>query len=220
MNTRIVGATLVAVSVLTLFAMLHYPTVGSDGFADALEEIARERPLNGTVHGAMILFLALYYWGFSFMKDAVGGALVSWGLLAAALATAFLIGAAVISGFVFPEFAASVARHAVSEEIARAVMRLLHRTNQVLATLGIAAYGVALVAWGLSLRRLHRRLAALGLAGGLGSIGAVGADVSWGVTAATLFAAVLGLWSTAIGLWFWRGVGGVDGHTKAPDSGP
>ncbi|MEO1172741.1 MAG: hypothetical protein AAFX94_11940, partial [Myxococcota bacterium] len=201
---RIASAVLFSVSALSLLAMLHHPTVSSESFEHALQEIERERGLNASVHGAMIVFTALYYWAFSVLTKAIDSPWAQWGQLAAALASALLIGAAIVSGFLFPEFAASLQARSIPEETARPLMRLLRSTNLTLAELGIAAYALAMCSWGAALMRHSRRLGALGLGLGLAIGAAVVFDVRWGVFATTLFAAALAAWSTAAGIWMWR----------------
>ncbi len=204
---RQAGFTLIAVTLLALFAMLHHPTVGSETLDEAVAEIGRERSLNAIVHGAMIVIVGVYYWAFAAFTRALPARRASGdlALVAAAGGTIMFAGAAVISGFAVPGFAQILPTGAGEAEV-QVALRLAYAGNQALALLGTLAYGLALGGWGVALLRgdalVHRGVGALGLAAGALMIGLVTVGQrSLDVGGMTLIVLILGAWAIAAGWW-------------------
>ncbi|MEM9384299.1 MAG: hypothetical protein AAGA68_04515 [Pseudomonadota bacterium] len=209
-NPRPAAITLLALAVLTLFAMLHHPTIGAHAIEEALAEIQRERGLNGLIHGAMILFVLLYHWCFSVLSSWLGAsrAIVALARLALHLGVAAYVGAALVSGFAVPELASRIDP---SAEGLRTVLLALYSTNQALAKLGTVAFGGAIVLWGLAILPLGNRSAlgrtvgAVGvLAGAVMILGLAFGVWSLDVAGMTLVVVILGCWACAAAAWLWR----------------
>lgn len=205
---RPAGFALIAVSLLAVLAMSHHPTVSSTTVEQALAEIGHERRLNSAVHGTMIVIVGVYFWGFSILASILGGARVSVGLgrTALAFATITMAGAAIVSGFVVPEFAERLlARDALPAD-ARTSLVLLHASNQALAWLGTLGYGLTLLLLGIALVRVTaaaaKWLGVLGIACGSGIIIAISlGHLSLNVGGMTAIVVALGLWASAAGGW-------------------
>ncbi|MEO0423832.1 MAG: hypothetical protein AAF184_15950 [Pseudomonadota bacterium] len=209
-NPRSAAITLFALALLTLFAMLHHPTIGAHGIEEALSEIQRERSLNGLIHGVMILFVLLYQWCFSVLSAWLGvlRSMVALAQLATHLGVVAFVGAALVSGFAVPEFAARVEP---SAEGVRTVLLGLHAANQAMAKLGTVAFGVAILLWGSAMVRMAavdamtRAVGAIGiLSGAAMALGLVAGVWSLDVAGMTLVVVILGAWGCAAGAWLWR----------------
>lgn len=209
-NPRPAAITLFALALLTLFAMLHHPTIGAHSTEEALAEIQRERGLNGLIHGVMILFVLLYHWCFSVLSRWLGTlrSVVALAQLALHLGVAAFVGAALASGFAVPEFAARVEP---SAEGVRSVLLAFYAANQAMAKLGTVAFGAAIILWGAALVGLRDATAMARVVGSVGILsgGALVLGLALGVwsldvTGMTLVVVILGVWGCAAGAWLWR----------------
>lgn len=204
---RLAGFVLIAVSILGLLAMSHHPTVSSQSIDQAFIEIGHERGINRAVHGFMIIVVALYYWAFCVFSAWLGPSRSSVGLAhtAVGFATATMTGAAIVSGFVVPEFASYVLAGDVAPADPRTLLSLLHSSNQALAKIGSVAYGAAILAWGIALCRADARFAKafgwLGIVSGTTlSAVIVSGHLSLNVAGMTAIAVVLGAWASGVGI--------------------
>ena len=190
---RLAGAALIAVAATGMLAMAHHPTSAHSG------------SLNGIVHGAMILVIAITAFGFAYfsVRRGLGRPAVLAGLVAYALASFGHVGAATINGFVVP----AVAAHGV---VQRDIFLFAWEANQALARLGVYANAAAFLLWSLDFLRRPglepRLIGALGLAAGgvpafLLAAGLIRMDVPGALTAFAAFAA----WAAIVGVHLWRG---------------
>src|SRR5579862_6173221 len=115
-DARLAGGVLVALALLSILAMAHHPTAGSHDSAALAAEIAEKSTLSRTVHGVLIAFMSVELWAFVVFCRRLGfeRAAVSAGLVAYAIGTGAMIGAALISGFVVSDLGAHYAQNAAA----------------------------------------------------------------------------------------------------------
>src|SRR6188472_589789 len=101
-NDKFAGILIAAASLLTVLMMAHHPVISSHDMAEAAAEIARKAFVDRFVHGTLIALICVLLFGFMEFSSRLGltQRSVRAGLLAYAIGTAAMIGAALISGFV------------------------------------------------------------------------------------------------------------------------
>ncbi len=153
---RAAGILLLGLSALALLFMAHHPTLGAPGFETLADEAAAESGLNGMVHGTLIVITAGFFICLAMFANILNTDyfVTRAGLIAFGAATAAMIGAALVSGFIVPE----TARSLLSADAANAfdpLLRMLGATNQVLAEAGVIAYGSGMLLWSARLVRMQ-----------------------------------------------------------------
>lgn len=194
-DARTGGWILALASVVTVVAMAHHPRA-----AHGLGGIA------ALVHPAMMLLLALLFFGFTLYarRRGMARAPVLGGLLAYAISLVAHLGAATINGFVVPALAARGA-----DGVGHDVFVLCWELNQALAKLGVVATGAAFVLWAVDLWRTPgwmARAAALGglLAGALPAAAMLAGVSGMTVTTALAVYAAHAAWTLLIGVLMLR----------------
>ena len=201
------GLFLILASLGAIFTMLHHPTIGSDGFSSALQEIRAEAPVNRLIHGVMITFALVFYIALTIHSRLLNRQhiLTTAGDVFMAAATAAMCGAALISGYMTTDLAFRYDDAlAADAEIFRAQLRLTGAGNQALATFGSVAYGAAVLSW--SLRLATHRPRAL-IAGGLGV--AIGGGVVVAILSGWVILDVAGMSAVIIALSAWFAAAGI-----------
>ena len=166
---RVAGVAIVASAVLALAAVARHPTVSAaHGPADVLAQIVALSVADEVVHGVLIVLVGVLFYGFTVfsLRRGLDHGTVLGGLIAYALASVGMIGAALIDGFVIPALGARYA--SASPQNAAMAMHLLAAaaaTIQVLSKFAIAATAVALALWSVGLVRATGGLRAAGLIG-------------------------------------------------------
>jgi len=170
---RTAGIILIASSVLAVLFMAHHPTAETHDAAALAADIGGKASLSRLVHGALIALIAVQLFAFTVFCRWVGAkrSAVGAGLVAYAIGTGAMIGAALISGFVVSDLAAHYASEAATESQTFVdLLRLSMTGNQALAKLGVFAMSTAIVLWAFALFRARNALwiAIVGLVAGLG----------------------------------------------------
>ena len=205
-------------SLLMLFAMAHHPT--GVAHAASLEAMSRGATLSAWVHGTLIASMLVVLWGFLALAQSLGwrSRRTRIGLVAYAFGTTFLVGAALVSGFVAPRLALGGALQGGSEALGPG-LRLLWETNQALAQAGTVALSAALVAWSAVLLfrgTWARVLGVAGLAIGLGTpafLMAGGLHLDVRGMGAVLVAQVA--WNVGVAAWLFAGADAQAGQSQA-----
>lgn len=199
-TARAAGAILIGLAALSLLFMAHHPTLGAPGYETLAEEAAAEAGLNGAVHGALIVVAIGFYVALSGLSDGLGRNRLTVRAAQAGIsaATATMAGAALVSGFIVPQTAASLLRGEAAAEFP-ALLRMLGAVNQTLANTGTIAYGAAIFFWSL---QLVTRSGFARIAGGAGLV--AGAGLTGGILTGVLHLDVAGmtLALALIGAWF------------------
>lgn len=169
---RTAGIILIASSVLAVLFMAHHPTAETHDAAALAADIGGKVWLSRLVHGGLIALIAVQLFAFTVFCRWVGAerTTVGAGLIAYAIGTGAMIGAALISGFVVSDLATHYANEGASESKTFVdLLRLSMTGNQALANLGVFAMSTAIVLWALALFRTRRPMwvAVVGLLTGL-----------------------------------------------------
>ncbi|MFB9243514.1 hypothetical protein IV454_23800 [Massilia antarctica] len=161
---------------LALIALSHHPVAGkASSVQESLTQLVSLQLMDGVVHGALIVMLALLAGGFAVFGALLGRRRPSviMGLSAYGLGCCIVVGAMLIDGFAVPQLARQFVA-APPDQIAMVyvVLRVLGTLIQVLTKAGLLSMCVALLAWSYALASApswpwSRLCAALGVAAGL-----------------------------------------------------
>lgn len=154
-NGRPAGIVLGLGSIIMVAFMAIHPTVHAHDGGGLASEMSRIAIRNAVVHGTLIANEGLMLLGLLGLADrlGLGRMLVRAGIIAAAMGTITLVGAALLNGFITP---ALVARHAgagASFEELHPVLLLTHMSSVALVYAGIPAMSAAVLAWSIVLLR-------------------------------------------------------------------
>lgn len=169
---RTAGIILIASSVLAVLFMAHHPTAETHDAAALAADIGGKALLSRFVHGGLIALIAVQLFAFTVFCRWLGAenSAVGAGLVAYAIGTGAMIGAALISGFVVSDLATHYASESASaSQTFMDLLRLSMTGNQALAKLGVFAMSTAIVLWAFTLFRARRAMwvAIVGLLAGL-----------------------------------------------------
>jgi hypothetical protein len=172
---RASGIVLLAGSAVMIGFMALHPTVNHHAPSGLAAEMSRVAFRNALVHGALIANQGLILLGLLGLADRLGPRrmLVRAGVIAAAIGSIALPGAAVLNGFVSPGFIAASAGGKVPSDELHAGLLLAHLASVTLVRIGVPALCAAVLAWSAVLLRRGgpgRAIGALGAACGLGPI--------------------------------------------------
>ncbi len=187
--------------------MLHH----AHGNADVLAQLLALRTADQTVHGILIAAVIGLVFGFTVfaLRRGLGSTAALAGLVAYALGSVPVIGAAMIDGFVVPALAARYANG--SESAVTGAMQLITLCAiaiQVCTKVWLVATSAAVVIWSMDLVRAAGVKRAIGILGFVaGVLVVVVTAITGNVSAHTLGIVVLlqTLWNVAIGVLMMRG---------------
>jgi hypothetical protein len=157
-------------SLLSVVFMAYHPTIQAADPAEFVEAMAQEARLDGIVHAALIVLMGILLYGFSCLATRLGTSIftVRAGLVAYAMGTGAMVAAALIDGFLIPDFVRRYqGRPADALEIMRHMLTLCSLAIGVCARMGVIATSLAVMLWSLS---LIRRPGVLRVVGTLGCI--------------------------------------------------
>jgi hypothetical protein len=202
---RVAGALIAAASLLSVVLMAHHPSVATPNIADAVAELARQATLTRQVHGGLIVLLGVLGLGFIELSRRLGidRRTVQGALVAYAVGSGAMIGAALISGFIVPGLGVTyVAAPAADLEPLRYVLVLCRLGNRTLAGFAVSAMSAAILLWSIELLRAPRAAPIAGCLGVLVAVGPV-ALLAFGamtldVGGMTLVVVAQALWSLAV----------------------
>ena len=192
---RLAGGLIIAAVLGALLMMLHHPT----SFNGPDDGLLLNDWSNTAVHGAMIVCLFLFRFGFSTWARRLGEdyASVRAGTMAFEGGMNAFIGAALISGFAAGALAAQADPEAVRQSF-----RAFGALNRALANLGMVLTVVAMALWAIRMVQLGtmtRIAGALGLVVAIVGVGwMVVGQGSFGLYPATVATALFGAWSLLV----------------------
>ncbi|HSS06115.1 MAG TPA: hypothetical protein VLK83_03150 [Rhodanobacteraceae bacterium] len=205
-NARIAGIVLVAATLLSILMMAHHPSVGAHDAAAAVAEMSAKADLSRIVHGVLIALIGAEFFAFLVLCDRLGAGrnVVRAGLVAYAIGTGAMIGAALISGFVISALAShydglSAADAATFVDLSRLSMA----GNQALAKLGVLAMSAAIIAWSIALLRdrTNRWLAVVGfIAGAAPAVALLAGAIRLDVVGMTIVVLCQAVWNVFAGV--------------------
>ncbi|MCC7011676.1 MAG: hypothetical protein IT454_03855 [Planctomycetes bacterium] len=198
-------------SVLSVVAMSHHPSAHSPDLRAMLQEIAQFAGVSRTVHGGLIVLMALVFQGYWSLSRCLGFELerVRTATIAHGLGVVCMLGAAVINGFALSELAQRCATASdATLEALRPVLAASHALNQALAQCGTVAFSVALLAWSSVLvgqRGLARAVGVFGLVVGVVPVIALVTErLELDVRGMGAVVVAQGAWGVAVAAWMWR----------------
>jgi hypothetical protein len=154
-GVRLSAILLIVCSLLEMIFMAHHPTVHAQHISDALVQMGQVAMQDKIVHGALIVLMyatlfGLYTYAYKRGLQRAGNRV---GLLAYLTGVAAFTGAALIDGFLLPDFAAYAVSATGDEVSISAILALCHTANQVLAVFGSVATSVGILSWSIDLLR-------------------------------------------------------------------
>ena len=154
-------------SIIMLLFMALHPVVHAHDPGGLVAEMARIEAINAVVHGTLLGNQGLILLGLLGFAERLGlrRTLVRAGLIAAAMGTIALSGAALLNGFILPGLVAGHAGGGGSFEALPPLLMLAHQTSVALIYVGIPAMSAAVLAWSLVLMRRGGASSAIGGAG-------------------------------------------------------
>ncbi len=197
---HVAGVVILTCTALTLFAIAHHPTVRHSTIETGIVQIVRLASLDRLVHGALItITLAL---DFAFVVFAIRCGIyrqsVIAGLIAYAVGSAAIIGAALVDGFVIPLIAEQYVSLSRGMTAAAIMFSFCSFEIEALTRFGLIATSVAIFAWSVPLARRAGSLRPAGVAGVLSAIVSL---VILAMTRTPLDPATLTLLLGAQGIW-------------------
>jgi hypothetical protein len=155
---QVSGIVLLGASLVSVFALAHHPTLR--GGAPVMEQVAEQAMMDRVVHGAMIVVVAA--WAFGWVELCAwlgaGRAAVRAGAIAAALGVVTLVCAAAVDGFAIPVLAERVAG---ADGVA--ALRMCGALVVACSAVGTTALAAAMVAWSVAMARGARGVAVAGV---------------------------------------------------------
>ena len=150
------GVIIAVSAALTIVVLAHHPTTGHREPAAAIADMVRLAATDRIVHGTMIAIMGALLFSFCVfsIRRNLRDQTVLAGLVAFAIGTVTLIGAAVLDGFVVPSIATAYAGAPPSAlPAAVALLRFCGTTIQAASLLGIVAISLAILLWSIGLLR-------------------------------------------------------------------
>jgi hypothetical protein len=204
-DSRLAGVVIAAASVASVLLMAKHPHVGARAMVDVVSEMSAKAATDRLVHAALIALMGALLFAFGELSRLLGmrRATVRAALLAYAIGTGAMMGAALISGFVVPALASQYAGASAAElEGFRTLAVLSTIGNQTLAQFAVASTSVAVFLWSLALMRGPRALPGVAILGLLVAVGPVAALltglIALKVTGMSLVVGCQTLWNLAV----------------------
>ncbi len=146
--------TLALSAILSIAFLLHHPTIQAQKPKQQIAEVMQESMLNNMVHGsliAIVLLILAAYFSYSLTRGYNKLSIVC-AQLSFFIGSLCLVGAALINGFIYPDFVSSFA-HTQTNELKHLMQfkALLWSSNQVLANVGVMAQSLAITLWAVNL---------------------------------------------------------------------
>jgi hypothetical protein len=208
-SVRAAGALLALASVLMVAFMAFHPRAhfhGKDDFVSAFADIAM---INGLVHGSLVALFAVMLYGYSVFADCPSSShpAMRLGLIAFGLGALPIVGAAITSGFVVPEYVARYANKSAGDlEIMQHVVRLAFTIIRVCSQVGVAATLLAILIWAIAVFGNRPVLSTVGLlAGGIPVVALATGHLPMDIHGMMVFTLAQAIWGLVVGIAMMRG---------------
>ena len=204
-DTRIPGIALTGCAVVALFAMAHHPTTGGGDFTTFARNAERVAALNQTVHGTMIVVVAVLTWVLIAlaMRRGFAHSLVMLGLVAWTIGAAGMIVAPAFNGFVIVDIARRALASPETSDMLRVAMQPLASAVRVIEVIGAIGMSTAVFLWSADLTQatgVVRWAGVLGVLVGAAPIIALATGaVRLNVVGMTLVLTAWAVWFLAVG---------------------
>lgn len=195
---------------LSVFLMMHHPSIQTRSVADAVVEIGDKAVINRLVHGGLIGLMILVFVGLIGFAEYLGWSLarVRAGVVFYFIGVACMIGAALMNGFVVTGIAATYAAQPGDVlETLKPIFVLCHELNQTLAQAGTVALSIAIFAWSLVLLGRGTAARVIGVLGLLVSAipiaGLLSGYMQLDLHGMSLIVVAQAIWNVCVALWCW-----------------
>jgi hypothetical protein len=202
---RTAGIALAVGSLLMVAFMMLHPRIEAHGTTEFIAEVERQAIANGIVHGSLIALLGLFVFGFTGLESRLGmsSAFGRAGLVAYVMGAIALAAAALINGFIVPEFVSRYQARPAEELLPmHDILALCRASNQVCSRMGVLAMSIAIVLWSIPLvgrRGLLRLTGVLGcIAGALPALALLSGHLPMNVHGVLAFVLAQAVWNLAI----------------------
>jgi hypothetical protein len=149
-ESKLTAIVLAVLSIVSIFVMLHHPSVSSENIHEQIAEVNHEAQENTIVHGVLIAFVMLINICLSYYSKVAGlqRSSVLYGLILYWVGTVVMVLAALMSGIVGPELAQHY-RDASSDqaEVFRGVFLLTWEVNQACAYFSVFCWCAGIACW-------------------------------------------------------------------------
>lgn len=153
-TTQYIGVLLALVSLISIFAMLHHPSISATDIHERIREINQESRLNAYVHSGLIALTVLISFCLTVYAQQRGihRPSILLGLCCYWLGTLGAVNAALMSGFVGPWLAESYQHTSVANlEIFIGLSKLKWLMNQAFANLATLCWCAAIGCWAVEM---------------------------------------------------------------------
>ncbi len=223
-------------SLLVVVFMIYHPTIRARGLSELVDEFARQAFVNGLVHGTLIAQMGVLVVGFSYLSSQLGWhyGFVRAAFIAYCMGTIAMMAAALISGFIIPEFVAGYqarttqemkttghdhaammqladpSPQAATEQIKSMlqIMGLARSGNQVCSRMGVLASAIAYLLWSLAMLRSTGTVKWVGILGTVVGLALSGSlllgYLPMNVHGMLVFVTFQACWSVAVGYLMFR----------------
>lgn len=204
-SNRYVGIVLAILSLLSIFAMLHHPSVSSSDIQQQVEELNRESSLNALVHGTLIAIVIVI--SFCLTRYAQNRNLnevsILFGLSAYWLGTSAMVVAGLMGGFIIPQLAEIYLQASSAQlEVFKGLQTLSWLINQNFAVLGSICWCAAMFFWAFDMLKQDNLVRAFGsVTLAMGPLLALSLVAEWlllTVNGMTLVMLVISVWQLVI----------------------
>jgi hypothetical protein len=166
---RSAGVAIALASVLSVAFMAHHPTVHVGNPSEFVAQITRQAVADGVVHGFLIALMGVLLFGFTCLASRLGmnSFCVRAGLIAYVIGIIAVIPAALVDGFIIPDFASRYQSRPASDlETMQHILALCGVAIRVCSRAWVVASSTAVIFWSTAF--VHRRsglLRAVGMFG-------------------------------------------------------
>ncbi len=206
-QNKLVSLLLIMISIASIALMLHHPVHHEHTLAAQVTELSAMAILSAWVHGILIVMIIVYSLCFRYLCDSV---LVSETSKIASyllqIGNIFMIGAALISGFIYPSIAYNFADASNEQlQVFEALQSMAYSANQALAKAAVFAWMAAITGWCLHMlysHANHKWIFAVFLIISIGLSVSLALQIfTLNLFGMTLVAGVFSLWCIVLGLY-------------------
>ncbi|TDF38398.1 hypothetical protein EYS14_12005 [Alteromonadaceae bacterium M269] len=204
-NNKVAAFTTVASTILSIALIINHPTIGNHELSRQVAENAHEMGINNLVHGGLIGLLMANCLAFAIYSSLRGLSNISVlsALTLYIISTILMTLAALVNGFIYPNFLQEVATHQSELLTYTPLFRAFSwNINQALANTSVIGTSLSIAFWSLNLlqsQQLQKIVAVFGLIIGLTiSISIISGWLTLNLFGMTLVVCIQGIWNLAI----------------------
>lgn len=204
-QAKYIALALVIFSLLSVFGMLHHPSVSATDVNEQIQELIHESQLNAFVHVVMIslsimINLCLTYYA---VLRGIGRTSIMSGLVIYWLGTIAMVTAVLTSAFVSPQLAQHYQLASAEQlEVFKGLTTMSHLFNQAFANFGVVCWCVTMLCWSFDMIRQGGTIKLFGVLSFLAalviSISLFSGYISLSVFGMTLVLAAICAWQLGI----------------------